>query len=135
MPVQTLNPDTLPKPRGYAQVSIAEGSRTVFIAGQVARTSDGTPVGAEDLAAQSEQAYANVHAAITAAGGTFEDIARLTVYVVDWEPAKMEQFGKGVSRAAKRLGLHVVRPITLIGVAALAEPDLLIEIEAVAVLP
>lgn len=92
-------------------------------------------MGAGDLAAQTEQAYANVHAAVTAAGGTFADIAELTVYVVDWEPDKMARLGEGAVRAAQRLGFDPVRPITLVGVAALGEPDLLVEVEAVAVLP
>lgn len=135
MPVQLLNPSTLPQPEVYAQVSVAEGSRLVHVSGQVARDAAGNPVGAGDLAAQTEQAYTNVHAAVTAAGGSFDDIAKLTIYVVDWEPAKMEQLGEGALRAAQRLGFDLVRPITLLGVAALGEPDLLIEVEAVAVLP
>lgn len=135
MSVQLLNPNTLAQADVYAQLSIAEGSKMVFISGQVARDAAGTPVGEGDLAAQTEQAYANVHAAVTAAGGTFADIAKLTVYLVDWEPTKMAQLAEGAVRAAQRLGFDLVRPITLIGVAALGEPDLLVEVEAVAVLP
>lgn len=135
MSVQLLNPSSLPQPEFYAQVSVSEGSRLVFISGQVARDAEGAPVGPGDLAAQAEQAYANVHAAVTAAGGSFDDIAKLTVYVVDWEPGKVAQLGEGAVRAAQRLGFDFVRPITLLGVAALGEPDLLIEVEAVAVLP
>lgn len=135
MTVQLLNPSALPQPDVYAQVSVAQGSRLVFVSGQVARDAEGRPVGPGDLAAQAEQAYANVHAAVTAAGGTFADIAKLTVYVVDWEPAKMAVLGAGAVRAAERLGFDLVRPITLLGVAALGEPDLLVEVEAVAVLP
>ncbi|MBL5972415.1 MAG: RidA family protein [Candidatus Leucobacter sulfamidivorax] len=134
MSVQLLNPPALPQPEVYAQLSIAEGSRLVFVSGQVARDAAGAPVGGGDLAAQAEQAYANVHAAVTAAGGSFADIAKLTVYLVDWEPGKMAQLAEGAVRAAQRLGFDLVRPITLIGVAALGEPDMLIEVEAVAVL-
>lgn len=135
MPVQLLNPDTLPQPDVYAQLSIAEGSKLVFISGQVARDAQGQPVGDGDLAAQAEQAYVNLHAAVTAAGGSFDDIAKLTIYIVDYEPSKMAQLGEGAVRAAQRLELDLVRPITLLGVAALGEPDLLIEVEAIAVLP
>ncbi|MBD5787926.1 RidA family protein [Cellulosimicrobium terreum] len=134
MSVRLLNPPALPQPEVYAQVSVAEGSRLVFVSGQVARDADGNPVGNGDLAAQAEQAYANVHAAVTAAGGSFADIAKLTVYVVDWERAKMAQLAEGAVRASQRLGFDLVRPITLLGVAALGESDLLIEVEAVAVL-
>ena len=64
MPVQLLNPTALPQPEHYRQMAVAHGSRTVYLAGQVARTADGTPVGAGDLAAQVEQSYMNVAAAL-----------------------------------------------------------------------
>jgi len=134
MTVELLNPDGLPKPDAYRQVAVATGSKLVFLAGQVARDADGAPVGAGDLAAQVEQAFRNVHVAVTAAGATFADIAKLTVYVVDWTPDKMAALGEGAARAAAALSIDPVRPITLIGVAALAEPDLLVEVEAIAVL-
>ncbi|WP_308215963.1 RidA family protein [Pseudonocardia humida] len=70
-----------------------------------------------------------------AVGGSFADVAKLTVYVVDWSPDKLPALGAGVGRAAERLGLDPTRPITLIGVAGLGEPDLLVEVDAVAVLP
>jgi len=72
---------------------------------------------------------------VTAAGGSFSDIAKLTVYIVDREPSKMAHLAEGAVRAAERLGFDLVRPITLVGVAALGEPDLLVEVEAFAVLP
>jgi enamine deaminase RidA (YjgF/YER057c/UK114 family) len=61
-------------------------------------------------------------------------VAKLTVYVVDWSEERMTDLVTGAMRAADRLGFDPVRPITLIGVAALGEPDLLVEVEAVAVL-
>ena len=134
MAVELLNPDGLPKPDVYRQVAVATGSKLVFLAGQVARDADGNPVGGGDLAAQVEQAARNVHAGVTSAGGTFADIVKLTVYVVDWSPEKMAALGEGMMRAAASLPIDPVRPITLIGVAALGEPDMLVEIEAIAVL-
>ena len=135
MPVQVLNPDGIPKPDVYRQVAVATGSRTVYLAGQVARTADGEAVGPGDLAAQVEQAFANVATALAAVGATFDDVCKLTIYVVDWKPEKMAALGEGVGRVAARLGIDPVRPITLIGVAALGEPDLLVEVDATAVLP
>jgi len=135
MPVQLLNPEGIPQPDVYRQVAIATGTRHVFIAGQVARLADGTRVGAGDLAAQVEQAYCNVDVAIRAAGGTFADIAKLTIYVVDWDQEKLPALGQGVFGAAARLGIDPLKPITLIGVNSLGEPDLLVEVEATAVLP
>lgn len=134
MTVEVMNPDGLPKPDMYRQVSLATGSKLVFVAGQVARNEHGDAVGAGDLAAQTEQAMLNVATAVEAAGGTFADIAKLTVFVVDYSPEQMAQLGEGVGRAAAVKQIDPLKPITLIGVAALGEPDLLIEIEAVAVL-
>lgn len=134
MTIELFNPEGIPQPDVYRQVAVATGSRLVFLAGQVARTADGAPVGADDLAAQVEQAYVNVATALAGVGGSFADIAKLTLYVVDWRPDMMAALGEGVGRAAARLGIDPVKPITLIGVASLGEPDLLIEVEATAML-
>ncbi|GIH80725.1 RidA family protein [Planobispora longispora] len=134
MTVTLVNPDGLPKPDVYRQLSIATGSKLVFLAGQVARDSEGRRVGEGDLAAQAEQAYLNIGTALAAVGGSFDDVAKLTVYVVDWTPDKMPLLGEGVARAAAKLGIDPVKPITLLGVAALGEPDLLVEVEATAVI-
>jgi enamine deaminase RidA (YjgF/YER057c/UK114 family) len=104
-----------------------------LIRGQVARDAGGRPGGEGDLAAQVEQCYLNVATALAGAGGSFDDVAKPTVYVVDWCPEKMPLPGEGVSRAAARLGIDPVKPITLLGVAARGEPDLLVEVEATAV--
>lgn len=135
MSVELLNPPGIPAPEFYRQMAVTSGSRTVYLAGQVARTADGTPVGANDLAAQVEQAYVNIAVALEAVGGTFADVAKLTVYVVDWSPEMLPELGDGVARAAARLGIDPIKPVTLISVAGLGEPDLLVEVDAVAVLP
>lgn len=134
MPVELVNPPGLPAPEVYRQVAVATGTRTVYLAGQVARTADGTPVGAGDLAAQTEQAYRNVATALAAVDASFADVAKMTVYVVDLTPEKLGQFGEGAMRVAAELG-QATPAITLVGVPALAEPDLLVEVEATAVLP
>jgi enamine deaminase RidA (YjgF/YER057c/UK114 family) len=135
LPVELMNPEGLPKPEVYRQVAVATGGRLVFLAGQVARDADGRPVGAGDLAAQAEQAYLNVATAVAAAGGSFDDVAKLTLYLVDWSDEKLAALGEGVARAAARLGTDLTKPVTLLPVAALGEPDLLIEVDAIAVLP
>ena len=134
MAITLVNPDGLPEPDLYRQVSIATGSRLVFVAGQVARDADGGRVGEGDLAAQTERCYLNIATALREVGGSFADVAKLTVYVVDLTPDKLPLLADGVARASARLGDVPVPPLTGIGVAALAEPDLLVEVEAVAVL-
>ncbi|MFD9325853.1 RidA family protein [Streptomyces sp. NPDC060065] len=134
MAITLVNPSGLPVIDVYRQVSIATGSRLVFIAGQVAWDADGVTVGEGDLAAQVERCYLNVGTALAEVGGTFDDVAKLTVYVVDWTPDKMPLFLDGVARAAAKLGVTPVPPGTLIGVATLDVPDHLVEVEATAVL-
>ncbi|MFC7640988.1 RidA family protein [Streptosporangium lutulentum] len=95
MAVTLINPDGLPKPDVYRQMSIATGSKLVFLAGQVARDAEGGRVGEGDLAAQVEQSYLNIGTALAAVGGSFDDVAKLTVYVVDWTPDKMPLLGEG----------------------------------------
>jgi enamine deaminase RidA (YjgF/YER057c/UK114 family) len=133
MAITLMNPDGLPKPEVYRQLSVATGSKLVFLAGQVARDAAGGKVGEGDLAAQVEQSYLNIGTALAGIGASFDDVAKLTVYVVDWTPDKLPLLGEGVSRAAAKLGVDPVKPITLLGVAALGEPDLLVEVEATAV--
>ncbi len=133
MTVTLLNPEGLVEPQGYTHVGIATGSRLVFVAGQVAQDATGAVVGAGDLAAQTEQALVNVGTALAAAGATFADVAKTTIYVVGWRPELMADLFAGLRRAAERLPIGPPGPSTLIGVAALASPDLLVEIEVTAV--
>ena len=134
MPINLVNPDGMPANELYHHVAVASGSKLVFIAGQVASGADGAVVGGDDLAAQVEQCYLNVASALAGAGATFEHVAKLTVYLVDWTPEKMGRFVEGRERAMTALGIDHAPPLTGIGVAALAEPELLVEIEAMAVL-
>lgn len=130
MAITLVNPAGLPEVDVYRQVSVASGSKLVFIAGQVAWDADGATVGEGDLAAQVEQCYRNVGTALAGVGASFDDVAKLTVYVVDWTPDKMPLFLEGLARA----GISPAAPATLVGVAALHIPEHLVEIEATAVI-
>ena len=134
MAVELINQPGLAAPEAYAHLSVATGRRTVYVSGQVARDAQGQPVGPGDLTAQVEQVYENLITALAGVGGRFDDIARLTCYVVDWGPERMPQLIEGAMRVAQRHGINPIRPITLIGVTALGEPDMLVEVEAIAVL-
>lgn len=95
MAITLLNPEGLPTVEIYKQVAVATGSRLVFVAGQIARTAHGEPVGAGDLAAQVDQCFVNLSVALSAAGASFDDVAKLTVYLVDWTPDKMSSWVQG----------------------------------------
>lgn len=131
MAISFIDPDGLPATGIYRQVAVATGSRTVFIAGQVDWSAEET---AGDLGHQVEQCYLHVGTALAAVGGTFADVAKLTIYAVDWTPDKMTGLLEGIQRALTTLGVAAVPPVTLIGVAALDTPAHLVEVEATAVL-
>lgn len=134
MSVELSNVPGRVEPQGYVHVGVATGSKTVYLAGQVSQDAEGATVAAGDLAGQTEQALVNVGSALHSVGASFAGVAKLTIYVVDWEPSKMEALFAGIGAAAEKLGIDPVKPATLIGVTALFEPDYLIEIEATAVL-
>jgi enamine deaminase RidA (YjgF/YER057c/UK114 family) len=127
MTVTLINPAGLVEPQGYTHVAVAQGSRMIFLAGQVGQDAEGKVAG--DLAGQTEQALRNVGTALAAAGATFADVAKTTIYVVDWHPEKMADLFTGLQRS----GAGSPGPTTLIGVAALASPDLLVEFDVTAV--
>jgi enamine deaminase RidA (YjgF/YER057c/UK114 family) len=86
MPVEFINPDDLSAPTSYSQVAVATGSRLVFIAGQTADDSEGRLVGPGDLAVQARQAFSNLGRALDAAGAAPDQVAKITIYVVDHRP-------------------------------------------------
>jgi enamine deaminase RidA (YjgF/YER057c/UK114 family) len=135
MPITLVNPDGLPKVDAYHHVSVATGSKTVHVAGQVAWDAEGRTVGEGDLAAQVEQCYLNVATALAGVGGSFDDVVKWTIYVVDWTPDKFPLFLDGVARACSKLGVDPsTSPGSLLGISASFTPDLLVEVEAVAVM-
>jgi enamine deaminase RidA (YjgF/YER057c/UK114 family) len=129
MAVELNNPEGLHQPPTYSHLAIATGSRIVFISGQVGYDPDGQLVG-EDHYSQAEQAFRNVVAAVEAAGGSVEDIAKITTFVVGHHPELLERL---MAARGAALGQH--KPAsTYLGVEALARPGLLVEVEAIAVL-
>jgi enamine deaminase RidA (YjgF/YER057c/UK114 family) len=125
-----LQPEGLAKPRGYSHSVSARGT-SVFIAGQVAFDADGRVVGAGDLRAQTEQVFRNLGHALAAAGARVEDLVKFTVFVVDFKPPDREV----IAEVRSRFIGHAAPPAsTLVGVQALVLPELMIEIEAIAVI-
>src|SRR6266508_397737 len=124
-----INPSTLATPRGYTHVVTATGGKMVFIAGQVAWDVKGEIVGKGDLRTQATQAYANLKAALAAAGATTADVVKLNTYVVNFKSADLPVIREVRSQFFPQENLPAS---TLVGVQALAVEGLLIEIEAVA---
>jgi enamine deaminase RidA (YjgF/YER057c/UK114 family) len=107
----------------------------VHVSGQVARSADGSPVAPGDLAGQVAHALRNTAKGLAGAGASFDDVLRLTFYVTDWAPEKIDAFMAGVGEVAEEIGLTVpLPPSSLIGVDYLFEPDVLVEVEATAIL-
>ena len=123
-------PEGLLHNAGFSQVVAATGKRTIYTAGQVSIDERGNLVGANDLAAQTEQVMRNVGLALAAAGATFADVVKITTYVVNYKPEHRAVIGKA---RAPFFGDGPRPASTLVGVAALALPEWLVEIEAVAV--
>ena len=124
-----INPPTLATPRGYTHVVTTTGGKMVFIAGQVAWDVKGEIVGKGDLRAQATQAYANLQAALAAAGATTADVVKLNTYVVNFKSADLLVIREVRGQFFPQENLPAS---TLVGVQALALDGLLIEIEAVA---
>lgn len=131
-PIVRLNPSTLPDAGeiGYSQISIVEPGRMAYVSGQVAWLPHGEPV-PENLAEQMKMVSKNVKAALDAIGATPHDIVIARVYVVNLTPERLEELMPPFLAA-----FEGAQPcVTGIGVAALAAPDLQVEMELVVRLP
>ena len=128
----TIQPYAAPgvwDPPMYAQAVKVSGAQTIlYIAGQVAYGPDGGAAHPGDFKAQARAALEALKAQIEAGGGTLANVVKVNTYVTDiryradYGPIREQFFGK-------KMPAH-----TLVAVAALAAPEFLIEIEAVAVL-
>jgi enamine deaminase RidA (YjgF/YER057c/UK114 family) len=114
----------------FSQVVAASGRRTIYTAGQVSIDERGALVGADDLAAQTAQAMRNVGLALAAAGASYADIVKITTYVVNYKPEHRAIIGKA---RAPFFASGTPPASTLVGVAALALSEWIVEIEAIAV--
>jgi len=126
--IEFVSPDTLPAPAGYSHVvSLPAAARLVWTAGQVPIAADGTVAPAGDWEAQTRLTFQNVGHALTAGGAGWADVVKLTFFVVDLD-------GLPVIRAVRDEFVDVERPPTssLVEVAGLIRPELLLEVEAVA---
>jgi enamine deaminase RidA (YjgF/YER057c/UK114 family) len=128
-----MNPSGLydPTPYGYSHMAVVQaGCRPVFISGQGGENERGEL--SPDFRRQVRQALRNLQTALTAAGAGAADIAKLTVLIVDHTEEKLRLFGVELQEA---LGPGPKPACTLIPVPRLALDAMLVEVEAVAVIP
>ena len=125
--IKRTNPPTLSKPTGYTHVVEATGAKTVYISGQIAFDNEGKVVGEGDMKAQAGQVFKNLQAALSAAGATFKDVVKMNTYVTD-----MSQVQAIRDIRAQYFG-ETTPASTLVQVVHLARPELMVEIEVIAV--
>ena len=127
-----INPDSLIKNPAFTNVVVVEGNvKTVYIGGQDAIHASGEIVGKGNIVAQTEQTLANLRVALAAGGAEPEHIIKLNIYVVEGQPL---QAGFAAFQNAWPQTPNAPA-ITVVFVSALAHPDFLVEIDAVAVVP
>lgn len=124
-----INPPELFAPPGFSHVALGEGRRLVFVAGQVALAPDFTIIGPDDLGTQTRAAMESVGVALRAAGAGWDDVVRRTIYTL--APTEFEVITQAIEEVT---GSSEHPAQTIIGVAGLALPGLLIEIEVTALL-
>ena len=130
MPKEIIHTDKLATPTGIMSQGVkVPAGHIVFASGQTARDATGAIVGVGDIKAQTRQTLENVKAVLEAAGATLEDIVKVQVFI---------------TRVADYADIHAVRSeyfksdypaSTMVEVTALVHPDMLIEIDAIAVIP
>jgi 2-iminobutanoate/2-iminopropanoate deaminase len=127
--VKRTNPPALSAPTGYTHiVEVTAPNRTIYISGQIAYDKDGKIVGAPgDMKAQAEQVFRNLKAALDAAGATFADVVKMNSYITDMSKVQAvrdvrAQYFKDATPAS-----------TFVEVKGLVRPELLLEIEVIAV--
>lgn len=130
--VEFKNAPELTAPAGYSHAVVVSGGKMVFLAGQVGLNKQGEMVGKDDFRAQTTQLFANMKAALAAAGASPKDVVKLNYYVVGLNHEKLLAL-----RAVRDEFLEKAHPpvSTLVGVQALFREDAMIEVEAVAVVP
>ena len=129
MTLRYINPPTIAHPTGYTHIVEATGARTFYISGQVALDASGAIVGQDDMRAQAQQVFANLHAALQAVGASFSNVAKLTYFIVDMTQMPVVREVRDQFIQPEQLPAS-----TAVEVRRLAREEFLLEIEAVAVL-
>ena len=124
------NPPAISRPVGYSHVAEVRGGKVIYVAGQVALDRAGNLVGPGDFGAQAQQAFENVKSALEASGASFKDVVKLNNYLVD-----ISQLAAFREVRDKYVNTSTPPASTTVEVRKLFREDVLIEVEAVAVVP
>ena len=125
----TMNPAGLPTPRGsYSLVNIAQPGRMVFIAGQTASQPSGSIVGVADVRAQTRYILEKIKQAVEAAGGTIDDVVAMSIFTTD------VRYHRDINEVRREVLGGNFPTSTMVQVVALARPELLLEMNATAVI-
>ncbi len=130
--IQHINPDGLSKNPVFSHIVTTHGNgKTLYLGGQDAVNAQGEIVGKGDIAAQTEQVMKNLQIALSACEATFENVIKLSIYVVQGQDMR-----SGFQASQKYLGNLTNPPaISVLIVSGLANPDFLVEMEATAFIP
>ncbi|HEX9387226.1 MAG TPA: RidA family protein [Anaerolineales bacterium] len=130
--VQHINPDDLSKNPAFTQVvTVTDPAKTIYIGGQDALDASGTIVGKGDIKLQVEQVFKNLQSALKASGAELEHIIKWNIYIVQGQPLR-----PAFEASQQMWGVRPNPPaISVMFVAGLANPDFLVEMDAIAVLP
>ena len=131
MATQHINPSGVGAPANYTHVVSSSGGSIGFISGQIGMDAAGSLAG-DTLEAQGAQVFENLKTCLASVGATFENVLKLTTYIVNYKPEDRATIG---TLRSKYLPATNPPASTLVGVQALALPSLLVEIEAVAAIP
>lgn len=126
---EIINPKEVFNAEGFTHAVLSTGSKTLYISGQLAWDEKFQLIGGDNLAAQTRKVYENIQSILEEAGASWSDVVKTTIYTTlphenETIAQVKSEFMNGVPSPAE----------TLIGVHSLAAPDLLVEIEAIAVL-
>jgi 2-iminobutanoate/2-iminopropanoate deaminase len=131
VPKTILESPKLSKPSGVFSSGVkVPAGQLVFVSGQVARNAQGETVGKGDIKAQTRQVLENIKSVLEAAGATMDDVVKVSVFVTNLE----EHFSQ-IHEVRAQYFKQDYPASTMVEVKALASKELLIEIEAVAVIP
>lgn len=127
-----LNPDGVNKPTTYSQAVVVDKGKMVFTSGIVANDEAGNIIGKGDIAAQTRQVFENIKKILAASGADFKDVVKLTYFVVNYKPEQVTL----IRQVRANYLPETNKPAsTLVGVQSLYHPDVLIEVEVIAVVP